>query len=197
MVSRSLNGAATTSFHPITKFFSILVFCNICPVNGVHHKKVCSLKLLLNFVSYIRSAIAANMWYGKTVNRSCVDLKEVYGAPSREAAEQALERFDKTWGSKYKHAVQSWRTNWDQLTSYFDFPLEIRKMIYTTNSIENVNRGIRKYTKAKVQFPDDMSAQKAVYMAIMNIEKKWTMALHNWGLVMHQFVTIFENRCRL
>jgi transposase-like protein len=149
----------------------------------------------LCIVHQIRNSCKYVVW--KDRKAFCVDLKEVYGAPSREAAEHALERFDKTWGSKYKHAVQSWRTNWDQLTSFFDFPVEIRKMIYTTNSIENVNRGIRKYTKTKVQFPDDISAQKAVYLAIMNIEKKWSMPLHNWGLVMHQFVTIFENRCQL
>lgn len=160
-------------------------------IRGVFPKTVTQLCI----VHQIRNSCKYVVWRDRKA--FCVDLKEVYGAPSREAAEHALERFDKTWGSKYRHAVQSWRTNWDQLTSYFDFPVEIRKMIYTTNSIENVNRGIRKYTKTKVQFPDDMSAQKAVYLAIMNIEKKWTMALHNWGLVMHQFVTIFENRCRL
>jgi transposase-like protein len=160
-------------------------------IKGVFPKTVTQLCI----VHQIRNSCKYVVW--KDRKAFCVDLKEVYGAPSREAAEHALERFDKTWGPKYKHAVQSWRTNWDQLTSYFDFPVEIRKMIYTTNSIENVNRGIRKYTKTKVQFPDDMSALKAVYLAIMNIEKKWTMALHNWGLVMHQFVTIFENRCRL
>jgi putative transposase len=160
-------------------------------IRGVFPKTITQLCI----VHQIRNSCKYVVW--KDRKAFCVDLKEVYGAPSREAAEHALERFDKTWGPKYKHAIQSWRANWDQLTSYFDFPVEIRKMIYTTNAIENVNRGIRKYTKTKVQFPDDMSAQKAVYLAVMNIEKKWSMPLHNWGLVMHQFVTIFENRCRL
>ena len=127
----------------------------------------------------------------------CADLKNVYGAVNRQAATQALEAFDAVWGHKYKHAVQSWRSNWEDLTRYFDYPLEIRKIIYTTNTIENLNRGIRKYTKAKVQFTDDMAAQKAVYMAIMNIEKKWSMPIQNWGYILHQFLTIFENRCRL
>ena len=75
--------------------------------------------------------------------------------------------------------------------------MEIRKIIYTTNTIENVNRGIRKYIKNKVQFTDDMAAQKAVYLALVNIEKKWNATLQNWGLILHQFLTIFENRCRL
>jgi putative transposase len=149
----------------------------------------------LCIVHQIRNSCKYVVW--KDRKPFCVDLKEVYGAPTREAAEQALERFDAKWGSKYKHAIQSWRANWAQLTSYFDFPVEIRKIIYTTNTIENVNRGIRKYTKTKVQFPDDMAAQKAVYLAIINIEKKWNMPLHNWGYILHQFVTIFENRCQL
>ncbi|WP_343691966.1 transposase [Chitinophaga sp.] len=75
--------------------------------------------------------------------------------------------------------------------------MEIRKIMYTTNTIENLNRGIRKYTKTKVQFTDDASAQKAVYLAIMNIEKKWSMPLDNWGLVLRQYITIFENRYRI
>jgi len=149
----------------------------------------------LCIVHQIRNSCKYVVW--KDRKAFCADLKEVYGAPTREAAEQALENFDVQWRPKYKHAIQSWRTNWSELTSYFDFPMEIRKIIYTTNTIENVNRGIRKYTKTKVQFPDDMSAQKAVYMAIMNIEKKWSMPIHNWGYILHQFLTIFENRCRL
>lgn len=127
----------------------------------------------------------------------CADLKNIYGAVNRQQAETALEDFDKNWGTKYKHAIGSWRTNWDNLTNYFDFPMEIRKIIYTTNTIENLNRGIRKYTKTKVQFPDEASALKAVYLAITNIESKWSSPLQNWGFILHQFLTIFEHRCRL
>ncbi|WP_205508752.1 IS256 family transposase [Longitalea arenae] len=127
----------------------------------------------------------------------CDDLRKIYTAVNRDHAADALEEFDKNWGTKYKHAVQSWRTNWDNLTNYFDFPLEIRKIIYTTNTIENLNRGIRKYTKTKVQFPDESSALKAVYLAITNIEAKWSSPMQNWGFIQHQFLTIFENRCRI
>lgn len=127
----------------------------------------------------------------------CADLKNIYGAVNRQQAETALEDFDKNWGTKYKHAIGSWRTNWDNLTNYFDFPMEIRKIIYTTNAIENLNRGIRKYTKTKVQFPDEASALKAVYLAITNIESKWSSPLQNWGFILHQFLTIFEHRCRI
>lgn len=127
----------------------------------------------------------------------CDDLRKIYTAVNRDHAADALEEFDKNWGTKYKHAIQSWRTNWDNLTNYFEFPLEIRKIIYTTNTIENLNRGIRKYTKTKVQFPDETSALKAVYLAITNIEAKWSSPMQNWGFIQHQFLTIFENRCRI
>ncbi|WP_410682949.1 transposase [Chitinophaga filiformis] len=146
-------------------------------------------------VHQIRNSCKFVVW--KDRKEFCADLKEVYGATNREAAEHALGAFGAKWGTKYRHAIQSWENNWDNLTSYFEFPLEIRKIMYTTNTIENLNRGIRKYTKTKVQFTDDTAAQKAVYLAIMNIEKKWSMTLHNWGIILHQFLTIFENRCRL
>ena len=149
----------------------------------------------LCIVHQIRNSCKYVVW--KDRKQFCADLKEVYAAPTKEAAEQALFGFELKWGGKYKYAIGSWQNNWNNLTSYFDFPLEIRKLIYTTNTIENLNRGIRKYIKTKVQFPDDLSAEKAVYLAIMNIEKKWNMALQNWGLILHQFVTVFEDRCRL
>lgn len=149
----------------------------------------------LCIVHQIRNSCKFVVW--KDRKPFCADLREVYGAANKQAAQQALTDFAAKWEHKYKYAIQSWQTNWENLTSYFDFPLEIRKIIYTTNTIENLNRGIRKYTKTKVQFTDDAAAQKAVYLAIMNIEKKWSMTLHNWGLILHQFLTIFENRCRL
>lgn len=149
----------------------------------------------LCIVHQIRNSCKYVVW--KDRKTFCADLKEVYGAPTKDAAEQALIGFAVKWESKYRYAIQSWKNNWTNLTSYFDFPVEIRKIIYTTNAIENLNRGIRKYIKTKVQFPDDQAAEKAVYLAIMNIEKKWTMPMDNWGLVLHQFVTIFETRCRL
>jgi transposase-like protein len=149
----------------------------------------------LCIVHQIRNSCKYVVW--KDRKAFCADLKNVYGAVNRQAAQDALDELETAWGQKYRHAIHSWRSNWDCLTSYFDFPLEIRKIIYTTNTIENLNRGIRKYTKAKVQFPDDMAAQKAVYLAIINIEKKWSMPIQNWGYILHQFLTIFENRCRL
>lgn len=149
----------------------------------------------LCIVHQIRNSCKYVVW--KDRKAFCADLKEIYGAVNREAAERELDKFDQKWGSKYRYAVESWRNNWAELTSYFDFPLEIRKIIYTTNTIENLNRGIRKYTKTKVQFTDDQAALKAVYLAIMNIEKKWSMPIQNWGYILHQFLIIFETRCQL
>jgi transposase-like protein len=146
-------------------------------------------------VHQIRNSCKYVVW--KDRKEFCADLKQVYAAPSKKAAEEAFEDFSKKWDSKYHYAILSWQNNRENLTSYFDYPVEIRKIIYTTNTIENLNRGIRKYTKTKVQFPDDQSAEKAVYLAIVNIEKKWSMPLQNRGLVLHQFLTLFQGRCRL
>lgn len=92
--------------------------------------------------------------------------------------------------------VQSWRNNWDDLTHYFDFPHEVRRIIYTTNVIESLNSGIRKYTLLKNIFPDDSAALKAVYLAINNLEKKWVHTVRNWGAILNQFIIIFEGRCQ-
>ena len=89
------------------------------------------------------------------------------------------------------------RNNWDDLTVFFQFPLEIRKIIYTTNLIENLNGKIRKYTKSKLSFPTDDAVKKTGYLSLMEIEKKWTQPIHNWGLIMNQFMLIFENRIQI
>lgn len=146
-------------------------------------------------VHQIRNSCKFVVW--KERKEFCRDLKDVYAAINKEDAEEALDRFAQKWDKKYHYAVQSWRDNWDCLTTFFDYPMEIRKIIYTTNTIESLNRCIRKYTKTKVQFPDDQAAVKAVYLAINNIQKKWSMPIQNWGIILHQFLTIFEDRCRL
>lgn len=127
----------------------------------------------------------------------CADLKDIYNATNLEVAEKALVAMELKWGAKYKYAIKSWQDNWENLSNFFQYPMEIRKLIYTTNTIENLNRGIRKYTKTKVQFVDDNSVQKAVYLALMNVQSKWYRPIKDWGLIMHQFFTIFEQRCKL
>jgi transposase-like protein len=125
------------------------------------------------------------------------DMKQIYDAPTKQAARAALEDLANTWGRKYPYAIKSWEDNWEELTVFFDFPLEIRKIIYTTNLIENLNGKIRKYTKNKLSFPTDESVLKSVFLALREATKKWTMPIHNWGLILSQFLTIFEKRVQL
>lgn len=145
-------------------------------------------------VHQIRNSCRYVVWKDK--KEFVTDLKTVYTAPNQEAAADALNQFESKWGKKYGYAVQSWRNNWEDLTHYFHFPPEIRHIIYTTNVIESLNSGIRKYTRSKNMFPDDSSALKAVYLAINNLEKKWTMTIRNWGAILNQFIIIFEDRCQ-
>jgi transposase-like protein len=120
------------------------------------------------------------------------DLREIYGAPNISMAEDALLRFEQKWTHKYGYAVKSWRDNWENLTHYFDYPNEIRQIIYTTNIIESLNSTIRKYTRTKTVFPDDNAVLKSVFLAVRNAEKKWTLPIRNWGTVINQFMIIFE-----
>jgi len=143
-------------------------------------------------VHQIRNSCRYVVW--KEKKEFSADLKNIYNAPTKEAAEAELDLFEQKWGGKYPYAIRSWRTNWDNLTAFFDFPVEIRKIIYTTNLIENLNGKIRKYTKNKLSFPNDDALKKSVYLAIAEIEKKWYQPIWNWGMVFNQFLTIFENR---
>jgi len=125
------------------------------------------------------------------------DMKAIYTAPSRQAAEMALEQLEQQWGNKYGYAIKSWRDNWEELTAFLDFPLEIRKIIYTTNIIENLNGKIRKYTKNKLSYPTDEAVMKSVFLAVHEATKKWTMPIRDWGMILNQFMIMFENRLKL
>lgn len=146
-------------------------------------------------VHQIRNALRYVVWKDK--KQFVTDLKTVYGAPNKELAAQALEQLETTWGKKYPHAIKSWKTNWDNLTHFFDYPIEIRTLIYTTNIIENLNGKIRKYTNNKMSFPDDQAVVKSVYLALREITKKWILPVRNWAIIVNQFLTIFEGRCKL
>ena len=124
------------------------------------------------------------------------DMKHIYTAPNRDAAKAALEDFKLKWNEKYTYAVDSWYRNWDELTTFLDFPVEIRKIIYTTNLIENLNGKIRKYTKNKLSFPTDEAVKKSVYLALGEITKKWTLPIRSWGIILNQFITIFGDRIK-
>ena len=106
-------------------------------------------------------------------------MKNIYNAPNKEVAATELDNLEKKWGGKYLYAILSWRNNWDDLIVFFQFPLEIRKIIYTTNLIENLNVKIRKYTKSNLSFPSDDVVKQTVYLSLMEIEKKWIQPIHN------------------
>jgi transposase-like protein len=125
------------------------------------------------------------------------DMKEIYTAPNKEAALAALNDFGLKWESKYSYAIKSWKDNWDELTVFFDYPVEIRKIIYTTNLIENLNGKIRKYTKNKLSFPTDDAVMKSVFLSVREVSKKWTQPIRNWGVILNSFLIIFEDRVRL
>ena len=146
-------------------------------------------------VHQIRNASKYVVW--KDRKSFAKAMKPIYEAPNREAAWAALEDMDKLWGAKYPYAIKSWKHNWEELTTFFDFPVEIRKIIYTTNLIENLNGKIRKYTKNKMSFPTDKALKKSVYLAVFEITKKWTMPIRNWPIILNQFITIFDDRVRL
>jgi transposase-like protein len=122
------------------------------------------------------------------------DLKPVYKAVTEEQALLALDTLEDKWGKKYPLAIKSWRVNWPELSTFFKYPPEIRKMIYTTNCIENYNRQLRKVTKTKSAFPSDEALMKILYLATMDIVDKWTMRKKDWGAVLNQLIIYFEDR---
>ena len=146
-------------------------------------------------VHQIRNSCRYVVWKDK--KEFTTDLKGIYAAPTRQAALAGLDTLDTKWTAKYAYAVKSWRENWDELTVFFDFPIEIRQIIYTTNLIENLNGKIRKYTKNKLSFPNDDAVMKSVYLALREASKKWTMPIREWGMILNQFLTIFGNRVKI
>lgn len=122
------------------------------------------------------------------------DLKPVYKADTLELAEEALNELEETWGKKYPASVASWRNNWPQLSTYFKYPPEIRKLVYTTNSIENFNRQLRKVTKSRTVFPTDDALFKMLYLAMMDATKKWTGKSWAWGQTLDQLCIYFGER---
>ena len=146
-------------------------------------------------VHQIRNSARYVVWKDKKAFSA--DMKLIYNAPTKQAAKASLEDFAVKWNDKYPYAVKSWTENWEELTVFFDFPIEIRKIIYTTNLIENLNGKIRKYTKYKLSFPTDDAVLKSVYLALREATKKWSMPIQNWGLILNQFLTIFEKRVQL
>jgi putative transposase len=146
----------------------------LCIVHMVRHS--------LNFVSWkMRKDVAA-------------DLRAIYTAATAEEAERQLTAFEAKWGEDYPPIGQSWRRNWARITPFFEYPPEIRRVIYTTNAIESVNMSLRKITKNRGSFPSDEALLKLFYLALNNISKKWTMPIRDWKAALNRFTIQFEDR---
>ena len=122
------------------------------------------------------------------------DLKCVYQAPNKMQAEEELFKLDEIWGKKYPVVLKSWHTNWEKRTAYFSYDEQIRRLIYTTNADEGFHRQVRKVTKTKGAFPNDMALLKLIYLATENISKKWTQPLQNWAITAQQLSIRFGDR---
>ena len=146
----------------------------LCIVHMVRHS--------LNYVSWkLRKGVAA-------------DLKTIYSAATVDEAQIRFQEFDEKWGADYPTIVKSWRSNWARITPFFDYPPEIRRIIYTTIAIESVNMSLRKITKNRGSFPSDDALLKLFYLALANISKKWTMPLRDWKAALTRFTIQFEER---
>ncbi len=148
----------------------------------------CIVHQIRNSLKYIAS---------KNQKEFMADLKTVYQAPNLDLAELHLDKLQEKWGQKYSVVLESWRRNWDKLSAYFGYDEHIRRLIYTTNPIEGFHRQVRKVTKTKGVFPNDMALMKLIYLAVINISKKWTQPLQNWALTAGQLRIKFGERMPL
>ena len=140
----------------------------------------------------IRNSLKFVPW--KDYKAVTADLKRIYSSATEQEGSLELDRFSETWDHKYPQISKSWRKHWPNLITFFDFPGDIRKVIYTTNAIESLNSVIRKSVKTRKLFPSDDSATKVVYLAIQAASKKWTMPIHNWKQAMNHFMIEFEEQ---
>jgi len=147
--------------------------------------QLCIVHLVRNSLNYVG-------W--KMRKQIADDLKRIYQSATVTEAEQSLSEFEAQWNDAYPPIAQIWRRNWDRIIPFFDYPPEIRRIIYTTNAIESVNMSLRKITKNRGSFPSDDALSKLFYLALMNISKKWTMPLHDWKAALNRFSIQFEDR---
>ena len=146
----------------------------------------------LCIVHLVRNAMKYVVW--KDYKAVAADLKQIYQSATEDEALLALERFAERWDEKYPHISRTWRQHWQNLSTLFRYPDDIRKAIYTTNAIESLNSVIRKAVNKRKLFPSDDSARKVVYLAIMDASKKWTMPIRNWKGALNRFIIEFEDR---
>ena len=149
----------------------------------------------LCIVHQIRHSLRYVNWKQRKV--IAADLKRIYGAATLAEAELALAEFAEKWDDQHPTISLSWRNNWARLSVFFDYPPEIRKVIYTTNAIESLNASLRKITKTRRSFPTDDSVMKILYLALHQISKKWTMPIRDWKAAMSQFMIMYSDRVSL
>ena len=149
----------------------------------------------LCIVHQIRNSLRFVTWADR--KQVAADLKPIYKAATAEEAEEQMNTFAEKWDEKYPTISKSWRTNWEHIIPFFAYPEEIRKIIYTTNAIESMNRSLRKIIKTRGAFPSDEAATKLMYLALRNIEKRWTRPLANWQAALNRFVIMFDERVPL
>lgn len=145
-------------------------------------------------VHQIRNSLAQTSW--KDRKAVAQGLRSIYSAPTEEAALMSLGSFENEWGQKYPHVVSSWRRNWPELSTFFKYPPEVRKLIYTTNPIESLNSRVRKSVKGKSVFPTETALFKALYLAVQEAEKRWTMRVKDWPQIMGQLAIYFEDKLK-
>lgn len=147
--------------------------------------QLCIVHLMRNCLRYVG-------W--KQRKQVAADLKPIYQAATLAEAEMALEAFAAKWDGSYPAISQVWLRHWEHVIPLFDYPIEIRKAIYTTNAIESLNRSLRKVIKTKAVFPDEMAALKLMYLAMQNISKRWTRPIHHWKAALSHFAILFPER---
>jgi len=157
---------------------------NIFPKSEV---QLCVIHQIRNSMKYIP-------W--KNYREFMKDLKKVYQAGTLELAEFYLDELDQKWGEKYPVVIKSWRSNWSRLSQYFKYPEQIRRLIYTTNTVEGYHRMVRKITKTKGAFTSDTAMLKLVYLATLNFQKKWVNNLRDWPMIINQLFTFFGDRIK-
>ena len=177
---RGVEDILIVSVDNLTGFSEAISACY--PKTDIQKCVVHQIRNSLKFVSY------------KDYKAVTAALKPVYKASTEEAARAELDRFEEAWGAKYPMVIRSWRNNWDELSTFFCYPTEMRKLIYTTNMIESYHRQLRKVTKGKSIFPTDESLLKMLYLATMEVTKKWTTRIQNWGLILSQLSIYFGER---
>ena len=146
----------------------------------------------LCIVHMVRNSLNFVSW--KTRKDVAADLRLIYQSATAEDAEQRLSEFETKWDSQHAPIAQIWRRNWARVIPFFDYPPEIRKVIYTTNAIESINMSLRKIIKNRSSFPTDEAASKLLYLALNNISRRWTMPIHDWKAALNRFTIQFEDR---